>query len=845
MSSPTQFNLLDAWHFDVCPTLQMSGATRMSWTDVIAQIKSGQGHECIYGNCLPYYDFDFELDSESEMKACQWALFEERLDEIKALFPNGAIRALDASGYSPSKDTWKVSFHFVVNNAGYFDCGHDMLRGEFVPEDFDSSVYKRLGKRQLFRLPYCSKEGETRQLKLVVKSPDGYKLQELADVPDDVLLQCIVSYTPGNGAIIEVEPEERPVYQSIDTDYSCKFEDVEPIRELCKVAGLFQHNALSEYAKWRDVVWALRHAADELKIDLRDLAQEVSKDNDNYDEYEVDKMYEHAAGIQGGNVVTLGSLRFMARQADAIAYERWCAKYAPKKQSKAIVRALDRAEISELMGLDEKDTKEPSLDELAPANDKPEKEPEYKQAGEWHYADWTYFKKNWKNVNPAELKQYLNDSIIHVINEGMDTIFTKNILPDKTVKYTSVKAPFQTVNDFIVKLNGEEKIRRMSDIFQEHYQQTTYYYLDFVPYLKCDPTHKNVFNMFQGFKHKFRAVEAKEMEEIKSRIQPILDHFKLIGGDHWELLLQWFCDIAQNPARKPTICPVIKGAQGCGKTILTEFMCRLLGESLTNTFTEIGQMTSKFNIRLVGKMLNVGNELANYAGHRVADQLKALVTDSDLQIEPKGKEAFTVRNPARTILVSNNDVPIRAERGGRRYLCVEASSDKCGDIAYFKALAKCMGEFEQDFWDYICNYDISGFDPYAPAPMTQMKRDLVMDNVSPTIQFMVAVGNGDCDFERNGVSYDFKFGENGEALFPSSLLFKGFHDWCALHIPGRSQVSAKKFCKDMQELGAQYNRFTIESFGVKKRQRAYKIDKAELEAKLRKHMGDNEFEFDG
>ena len=48
-------------------------------------------------------------------------------------------------------------FHFLVRGCGYCESGKAMYEAVGI-EGFDTSIYKDVNKRQLFRLPYCSKE---------------------------------------------------------------------------------------------------------------------------------------------------------------------------------------------------------------------------------------------------------------------------------------------------------------------------------------------------------------------------------------------------------------------------------------------------------------------------------------------------------------------------------------------------------------------------------------------------------------------------------------------------------------------------------------------------------------
>ena len=63
----------------------------------------------------------------------------------------------------------------LVRGVGYFESGAALL-DSFSPSlksKIDQSVYKPVGKRQLFRLPYCSKNGDDRPLQYVYKNDNS------------------------------------------------------------------------------------------------------------------------------------------------------------------------------------------------------------------------------------------------------------------------------------------------------------------------------------------------------------------------------------------------------------------------------------------------------------------------------------------------------------------------------------------------------------------------------------------------------------------------------------------------------------------------------------------------
>ena len=119
--------------------------------------KTKTGYEVLDGACVPYYDFEREYKTEQERKDNFKSDLEFAMNALQSQYPKAKIYTLDASGYSSTKSIYKNSFHFIVRGKGYYNSPVHVPR----IEGFDPKVYN---SRQLFRLPYCSKENEDRPL---------------------------------------------------------------------------------------------------------------------------------------------------------------------------------------------------------------------------------------------------------------------------------------------------------------------------------------------------------------------------------------------------------------------------------------------------------------------------------------------------------------------------------------------------------------------------------------------------------------------------------------------------------------------------------------------------------
>jgi hypothetical protein len=143
------------------------------------------GYEVITDSCIPYYDFEREYDTESE----RLANYQTDLDfSISALsqYKQHTILEFTACGYDNTKNKYKNSFHFRIRGFGYYKSANQIPK----ISGFDPAVYN--SGSQLFRLPYCTKEGQKRPLKRFnSRTGDIIELDDITEKYEEYLVQNV------------------------------------------------------------------------------------------------------------------------------------------------------------------------------------------------------------------------------------------------------------------------------------------------------------------------------------------------------------------------------------------------------------------------------------------------------------------------------------------------------------------------------------------------------------------------------------------------------------------------------------------------------------------------------
>ncbi len=199
---------------------------------------------------------------------------------------------------------------------------------------------------------------------------------------------------------------------------------------------------------------------------------------------------------------------------------------------------------------------------------------------------------------------------------------------------------------------------------------------------------------------------------------------------HW--LLCWLAYPLQHPGAKLRTSVIMHGDEGAGKNFLFDIMVSMYGKY--GALVGQDELEDKFNDWRSCKLFVVGDEVSSRAElvHN-KNRLKALITSPTVQINPKNLPRREEKNHMNIVFLSNELQPLALDNSDRRYLVVYTPRAK--DFEYYRQL----GQWRDNggvaaFYDYLLKYPLDGFDPYAPAPMTEAKQALIgLNRKSPEL----------------------------------------------------------------------------------------------------------------
>lgn len=169
-------------------------------------------------------------------------------------------------------------------------------------------------------------------------------------------------------------------------------------------------------------------------------------------------------------------------------------------------------------------------------------------------------------------------------------------------------------------------------------------------------------------------------------------HEVICSGDDalYEYVLRWFARSVQLPGVPGEVAIVLRGLEGAGKGALLRPWVSLFGAHGLHV-TSQKALVGDFNAHLAWVMALFADE-ALFAGDRSHEgNLKGLITEPTLTVEPKGIDRYEMRNRLKIVMATNHEWAVPAGLQARRYCVADVSPKRLNDWPYFEKL-RAAGE---------------------------------------------------------------------------------------------------------------------------------------------------------
>ena len=238
---------------------------------------------------------------------------------------------------------------------------------------------------------------------------------------------------------------------------------------------------------------------------------------------------------------------------------------------------------------------------------------------------------------------------------------------------------------------------------------------------------ENYYNLWKGW-------SVKPVKGNWSRLRNhIFDNICSGNEGNFYYLMGWLASMFQFPSKQAEVAVVLKGEKGTGKTIAAKWFGAAFGENAME-ISSAKHLVGNFNAHLRALILLIANE-AFFAGDKSHEGvLKAIITDSTLTIEAKGRDVITCPNMLHLIMTSNSEYVVPASTGERRYFVLNVSDAHAQDTEYFGAIEAEMlnGGLAAMLYEFL-HYDLTGFNirkvPQTDALLEQKIHNL--QNMEP------------------------------------------------------------------------------------------------------------------
>lgn len=188
---------------------------------------------------------------------------------------------------------------------------------------------------------------------------------------------------------------------------------------------------------------------------------------------------------------------------------------------------------------------------------------------------------------------------------------------------------------------------------------------------------------------------------VQGDISPFINHMRKLFPDErdFSIILNYIAAMVQYPGTKFQWCPLIQGAEGNGKTILTRCISYAVGSRYTHlpNAKSLAESGSKFNSWIQCKLFVGIEEISFRERADIFDVLKPIITNDRIGMEGKGVDQYTGDNRANFLANCNGKEDIAVGIDKRRYGVFYTPQQNRDDIEAWGM----GGNYFRDLWGWL------------------------------------------------------------------------------------------------------------------------------------------------
>ncbi len=190
---------------------------------------------------------------------------------------------------------------------------------------------------------------------------------------------------------------------------------------------------------------------------------------------------------------------------------------------------------------------------------------------------------------------------------------------------------------------------------------------------------------------------------------------------------QWVAYPLQYPGTKVTTGVLIWGHQhGTGKSLIGEVIGCLYDPAHTVVLTEAA-FEDQRNQWAVDKQFIVVDDITGRESREYANRLNNLITQPTIKIDPKYIGAYDIRHCIQYLLTANDSDALMVPNEDRRFFIHGVLGDARLDPEFGRLIMAWARSVEgrRALAYHLLNVDVTGFNPRAPAPITDAKAAMI------------------------------------------------------------------------------------------------------------------------
>lgn len=201
--------------------------------------------------------------------------------------------------------------------------------------------------------------------------------------------------------------------------------------------------------------------------------------------------------------------------------------------------------------------------------------------------------------------------------------------------------------------------------------------------------------------------------------------FGHLSPEHQHWVRQWFACPIQRPGTKLSTAMLVWGRQtGTGKTMMGETMQPIYGKNY-GTVTNM-QLSGQFNEWAKDRQFILGDEISVGDKRGLANSLKDMITRTSFTLNIKNRKTYPVQDCINYYFTSNREDALYIESTDRRFFVVHVDTAPLAPEEYtkYKQWLTTGGGAERMFYYFTNEVDLTGFNPYGRAPVTEAKLEM-------------------------------------------------------------------------------------------------------------------------